>query len=192
MSDPRVPSSIDPAVLVDRRIMASAGTGKTFRLTGRFLELVLSGIDPGQILATTFTRAAAGEIRDRVFQLAAQLVLDEKARRSAVSSRRVSLSEITDVAATAALERLVEAMPNLQIRTLDSVFASLAGGLGPASGLPEDGRLVDGEEWLVLLREAIREALDAGDEEEILETLETLGRGAGRMAIVRTVFSPRC
>ncbi len=187
MSDPRFPSSIDPAVLVDRRIMASAGTGKTFRLTGRFLELVLSGIDPGQILATTFTRAAAGEIRDRVFQLAAQLVLEEKARRSAVSSRRVSLSEITDVAATAALERLVEAMPNLQIRTLDSVFASLAGGLGPASGLPEEVRLVDGEEWLVLLREAIREALDAGDEEEILETLETLGRGAGRMAIVRTV-----
>ena len=189
MSESLFPSTIDPAVLVDRRIMASAGTGKTFRLTGRYLELVLSGIDPGQILATTFTRAAAGEIRDRVFQLAADLVLDDAARRTAVANGRVALGEITESDATAGLERLVEALPTLQIRTLDSVFARLAGGLGVASGLPADARLVDGERSLMLLREAIRLSLDAGDEDEILETLETLGRGAGRVSVVRTVES---
>lgn len=187
MSEDRLIPTVDPAVLVDRRIMASAGTGKTFRLTGRYLELVLSGIDPAQILATTFTRAAAGEIRDRVFQLAAELVLEPASRRRAVESGRVAMRNIGEAASIAGLERLVDALPTLQIRTLDSVFAGLAGGLGAASGLPVGARLVDGEESASLLREAIRSALDDGDESEILETLETLGRGAGRMAVVRTV-----
>ena len=40
-----------------RRILASAGTGKTYQLTSRYLQLVLEGADPRTILATTFTRA---------------------------------------------------------------------------------------------------------------------------------------
>jgi ATP-dependent helicase/nuclease subunit A len=47
-------------------IRASAGTGKTFQLSNRFLRLLLSGVPVDQILATTFTRKAAGEILDRV------------------------------------------------------------------------------------------------------------------------------
>ena len=47
-------------------IRASAGSGKTFQLTNRYLALLAAGVDPGAILATTFTRKAAGEILDRV------------------------------------------------------------------------------------------------------------------------------
>jgi ATP-dependent exoDNAse (exonuclease V) beta subunit len=49
-------------------IRANAGTGKTFQLTNRFLALVLRGHSPDTILATTFTRKAASEIRERVFR----------------------------------------------------------------------------------------------------------------------------
>ena len=49
-------------VFTNRRIMASAGTGKTWSLAARYLDLVLAGVDPSTILATTFTRAAAAEI----------------------------------------------------------------------------------------------------------------------------------
>jgi len=49
-------------------LLASAGTGKTFRLTNQFLRLLLAGVDPERVLATTFTRKAAGEILDRVLQ----------------------------------------------------------------------------------------------------------------------------
>ena len=48
------------------RVLASAGTGKTHRLSSRYLDLVLRGADPRTLLATTFTRAAAAEIRERV------------------------------------------------------------------------------------------------------------------------------
>ncbi len=47
-------------------VRASAGTGKTYRLTARLLRILLQGAPPESILATTFTRKAAGEILDRV------------------------------------------------------------------------------------------------------------------------------
>jgi len=54
-----------------RVILASAGSGKTQRLA----ELVVSevsGSSPPGVLAITFTRNAAGELRQRILQVAAQ------------------------------------------------------------------------------------------------------------------------
>ena len=42
-------------------IRASAGTGKTYQLTNRFIQLLLYGAAPERIIALTFTRKAAGE-----------------------------------------------------------------------------------------------------------------------------------
>ena len=42
-------------------IRASAGTGKTYQLTNRFIRLLLFGAAPERIIALTFTRKAAGE-----------------------------------------------------------------------------------------------------------------------------------
>ena len=47
-------------------ISASAGTGKTYRLTERIVEAVRSGVQPERIMATTFTVKAATELRSRV------------------------------------------------------------------------------------------------------------------------------
>lgn len=47
-------------------ISASAGTGKTKILTDRILNLLLSGIDPHNILCLTFTKAAKGEMISRI------------------------------------------------------------------------------------------------------------------------------
>src|SRR5438309_5983068 len=49
-------------------VRASAGSGKTHQLTNRYLGLLAAGIGPDAILATTFTRKAAGEILDRVLE----------------------------------------------------------------------------------------------------------------------------
>ena len=60
-------------------IRASAGTGKTFQLSNRYISLLASGVPPTSILATTFTRKAAGEIRDRILERLSDAVLAPEA-----------------------------------------------------------------------------------------------------------------
>lgn len=47
-------------------ISASAGTGKTYRLTELIVEAVRNGVPPERIMATTFTVKAAADLRSRV------------------------------------------------------------------------------------------------------------------------------
>ena len=69
-------------VVPHARVLASAGTGKTHRLTSRYLDLVIRGADPRTLLATTFTRAAAAEIRQRVLVRLAKAMLEDEPRRA--------------------------------------------------------------------------------------------------------------
>ncbi len=49
-------------------VNASAGTGKTATLVGTYLSQLGQGIQPGQLLAITFTEKAAAELRERLKQ----------------------------------------------------------------------------------------------------------------------------
>jgi ATP-dependent exoDNAse (exonuclease V) beta subunit len=57
-------------------VEASAGTGKTYQLSRRFLFLVGAGAAPGSILTITFTVKAAGEMRARILEEATRLLFD--------------------------------------------------------------------------------------------------------------------
>ena len=59
--------AIEVALTGQHLIEASAGTGKTWTLTGIVLRLLIEARRaPEQIIATTFTRAAAAEMRQRI------------------------------------------------------------------------------------------------------------------------------
>ena len=58
-------------------IVAGAGSGKTRVLTSRIAYMIEQGTDPSRILALTFTKKAAGEMKERI----GQMVGERKARR---------------------------------------------------------------------------------------------------------------
>src|SRR5688572_29380220 len=49
-------------------VAANAGSGKTHVLAQRVIRLLLEGIDPAKILCITFTKAAAANMANRVFE----------------------------------------------------------------------------------------------------------------------------
>lgn len=59
------PENTSPALNITV-LSAGAGSGKTYTLTGRMVNLLKAGIRPNGIIATTFTQKAAAELQERV------------------------------------------------------------------------------------------------------------------------------
>src|SRR5947209_20124581 len=79
----------DPAV--SAWVAANAGSGKTHVLAHRVIRLLLDGVDPSRILCITFTKAAAANMANRVF--------DELRRWTALEDARLddAIRQISDV-----------------------------------------------------------------------------------------------
>ncbi|HZW74891.1 MAG TPA: UvrD-helicase domain-containing protein, partial [Caldimonas sp.] len=85
---------------------ASAGTGKTRVLVDRYVALIQAGVDPRHILAITFTRKAAAEMRGRVV-----VELQKRADRGEIAR---------DI-----WRRVRERIADIQISTIDAFCFSL-------------------------------------------------------------------
>jgi len=105
-------------------IQALAGSGKTQLLAYRFLRLMKLGADPTTILATTFSRKAAGEIRDRIVEMLSNAILDPSALAQLVEGVPEIDNGKTDCILL--LKQLVASLHRLNIGTIDSFFVKTA------------------------------------------------------------------
>ncbi len=159
-------------------ILASAGTGKTFALSSRYLCLLVDGVNPASILATTFTRKAAGEILDRIIQRLANAALDEK--KATVLAGELQRSGCTSAIFAELLSSLTAQLNNLQVQTLDAFFAQLARSFSLDLGLPPDWEIADENEMQRLQDYAIRISLA---ERNTIAIIHDLAKGEARRGI---------
>ena len=125
-------------------IRASAGTGKTFQLSNRFLGLAAAGHPPDHILATTFARKAAGEILDRVLLRLAEAADDPK-KLADLKAHLQTAAALDAAQCVQILRNLIDRLHRLQISTLDSFFIQMASSFGLELGLPPGWRIVEAD-----------------------------------------------
>lgn len=160
-------------------IKASAGTGKTYQLSNRYIAALMAGVEPDRILATTFTRKAAAEILDRILLRLAEAASDRKQR--AELAEAIGHDELTEDRCSELLMSLVRSFHRLRISTLDAFFAQLAGAHSLELGLIPGWRMCGDNEHAVLQAEAIQQLLEQGDAQQLLHLVNRLSKGsAGR------------
>ncbi|MDQ6629249.1 MAG: UvrD-helicase domain-containing protein, partial [Pseudomonadota bacterium] len=111
-------------------VEACAGSGKTWMLVARILRALLDGAEAHEILAITFTRAAAGEMRDRLGDWLARWAEPRSShgeRVAALVERGLQDQEAERAAPLlGALQgRLLAAGRKVEIRTFHAWFAQL-------------------------------------------------------------------
>lgn len=140
-------------------LRASAGTGKTTVLTNRYVRLVEAGVPPRNILALTFTRKAAQEMKDRILE------------ELTASRRRRTLPEDTDIA-------------EVSISTLDAFTLGLIREFPLDAGVSPGIEVLDERSMPVFRAEASERVFSGvtGFDREVLASLPLLlGRSPSRV-----------
>ena len=156
-------------------LAASAGTGKTHSLVGALVHLLVGAselgggprepVDPGRVLATTFSRKAAAEIRARVVE-----ELEKLAAGDPAAKYRADLDAALDRArrprwtAEELARRAREALSRIgraQIGTLHGFASSLLHAYALEAGLSPSFELADEEATRARVEDAIARAIDA-------------------------------
>ncbi|MBC7820603.1 MAG: UvrD-helicase domain-containing protein [Planctomycetaceae bacterium] len=163
------------SALPDILIRASAGTGKTYQLASRFLQLLEADVPPESILAATFTRKAAGEILERILLMLARAATDD--RKRAELANAIESPGLTAARCQQLLVKLTRRLHRLQVGTLDSFFAKLASSFSLDLGLPPGWRILEGVEADRLREDAVEALLEAENDDDLVRLLRLLTKG---------------
>ena len=176
--DPQVPVVVE----------ACAGAGKTWLLVSRIVRALLDGAEPSQILAITFTRKAAGEMRERLQGLLRQLALaphEERVKELKFRGLDEARAQALAPQLTAVYERSLSTGQTVQVSTIHGWFSRLlrAAPLDTLSqlGLPPQLKLLSEDEvdpWPTLWGRLLKR-ID-GDEATLREAFVRLMRSERR------------
>ncbi len=109
---------------MNRKVLkASAGTGKTYRLSLEYIASILNGENFEEILVMTFTKKATAEIRSRIFQHLDSLLGSSEPEKEELSGNLKKLYPgivLDEKLLRSAYERMLANKDKVKIYTLDS------------------------------------------------------------------------
>lgn len=173
-------------------IVANAGSGKTYRLVTRCLELLARGEAPDRILALTFTRKAAAEFLQKLFGRLAEAARDHAALQKL--RKELDDPELTAVQCTQWLRHLVAALPRLSMGTMDGFFGRIVHSFPFELGLGREFRLLDEagleeNRQLALERFFAAAAETKGGLDQLVELLRQESRNRSNRSVFGTIES---
>ncbi|WP_169999962.1 RecB-like helicase [Campylobacter sp. RM9328] len=118
-------------------LQASAGSGKTFALSVRYIALLLSGASAKSITALTFTKKAASEMSERIVSTFLNLHKDEKSAELSVLCDMLEMSK-DEVLSRRDLVSDEFLQSNLKITTFDAFFGMILRSFSLNLGLSPD------------------------------------------------------
>ncbi len=164
-------------------VEACAGSGKTWLLVARMLRLLLAGTEPSELLAITFTRKAAQEMRERLLHLLHDLALKpEEEVRGLLLERGIDEADLQRAFAAARrlYERVLASPQSLSIDTFHSWFARLVQIAPLSSGVPHGYSLTESTGELMMdAYSRFMQSLNDDDQEPVREALLALYEMAG-------------
>ncbi|HAT16955.1 MAG TPA: hypothetical protein DCS76_04120, partial [Gemmatimonadetes bacterium] len=167
-------------------VLASAGSGKTYRLSSRILGLLAMGVPPGQVLATTFTRKAAGEILERVLLRLAEGASDPAKAQELGKDAHPILTRPEECRGL--LSRLLANLHQMNVGTLDAFFVQMARSFFLELGLPPRWTIADKPTRDRIRTEAVLVALAEADRAQLVELLRMLNRDAAYRQVHATLL----
>jgi ATP-dependent exoDNAse (exonuclease V) beta subunit len=139
------------------QLQAPAGSGKTTVLAQRFLAALAVADEPEEVLAITFTRKDAAEMRERVLAALEDALPPAQPERE----RWQSLRSAVQAQAARREWQLAELPQRLRIQTIDSLAAELARAMPVLGRMQTSLRVIDDAAWLYA--EAARRTLREGE-----------------------------
>jgi ATP-dependent helicase/nuclease subunit A len=171
-------------------LSANAGSGKTRVLTDRVARLLLDGTDPQNILCLTYTKAAASEMQNRLFQRLGQwAMMEDRALREALE-RLGTPQAISLRAARTLFARAIETPGGLRIQTIHSFCAGLLRRFPLEAGVsPQFTEMED--RAAQLLRAEVVDAMAAGPERPLVDALAMLASEGDFDTLLREITARR-
>ena len=166
----------DPAV--SAWVSANAGTGKTHVLTMRVLRLLVQGTPPDRILCLTYTKAAAAEMSQRVFQRLSGWVTIADSALDAALSQLLGRAPIDDERQRARqlFAQAIETPGGLKVQTIHAFCERLLQRFPLEAGIPPHFAILDEQACRELQREAIDDLLAEVTRDRNSEVGRALGK----------------